>query len=111
MDRLTVAGRLGQANTARDHRLEDTLLEVRPNLGGNLGGQVRAAVEHRQDGPVDREIRVQVVADEVDRREQLGQALQGVVLALNWDEVPSAAVSAFTVSSPRDGGQSMKMWS
>ena len=30
--------------------------------------------------------RVQVVANEIDGRQELAQALQGVVLTLNWDE-------------------------
>ena len=88
VDRLAVARRFGQANAARDHRREDVVPEMRPHLGGNLGGQVRSTVEHRQDRPVDREVRVQVVADKTDRRQELGQALQRVVLALDRDKGP-----------------------
>ena len=80
-----------------------------PSLGVDLGGQVRPAVGHGQDDAVDGEARVQVVADEVDGGEQLGESLECVVLALERDEDASAAVRAFTVSRPSDGGQSMRI--
>ena len=41
---------------------------------------------HRQDDPLQLEARIEVVADEIDRRHQLAQPLQGVVLALEWDD-------------------------
>ena len=59
--------------------------EVLADLGVDLGREVRARVVHGQDDALDREVRVEVVADQVDRRDQLGQALQGVVLALDRD--------------------------
>ena len=85
-DRLAVARGLGQPHAARDHGLVDQRPEMAANLGGDLGGQVRPAVVHRQQDAVDRERGVQVVANEVDRGEQLGQSFQGVVLALERDE-------------------------
>ena len=65
---------------------EDRVAEVAADLGRDLGGEVGAGVVHRQDDPLDREIRVQVVADEIDGRDELAQALEGVVLALDRDE-------------------------
>lgn len=55
-------------------------------LGGDLGGEVGSAVIHGQEDTFEFEIRVEVVADEIERGEQLGQPLQGVVLALQRDE-------------------------
>ena len=60
--------------------------EVSAHLRGDIGGQLGPAVEHRQDDALDREVGVEVVADEIERGEQLGQSFQGVVLALERDE-------------------------
>jgi hypothetical protein len=56
------------------------------NLGRDIRGQVRAAVEHRQHDALDGKGGIEVVTDEVERGDQLGEALQGVVLALGWDQ-------------------------
>ena len=56
------------------------------NLGGDFRRQVRASVEHRENDPLDREFGVQMVPDEVDRRGELAQPLERVVLALDRDE-------------------------
>ena len=54
--------------------------------------------------------RVEVRLDQLDVLEQLGEALEGVVLALDRDEdLRLAATIALTVSRPRLGGQSMRM--
>ena len=55
-------------------------------FGGDVRGQVRPGVEHGQDDPVEREARVEMVADEIDGGEQLGQTLECVVLTLERDE-------------------------
>ena len=81
-----MAGCFRQSNAARDHGVEDRWPEVRANLGGNLRRQVRAGVEHREDDAAHRERRVQVVAHQVDRRDQLREALERVVLALHGDQ-------------------------
>ncbi len=60
--------------------------QVPPDLGGDLGRQVRPCVEHRQHDTGDRQLGVEVVAHEVDRRDQLREALERVVLALDRDQ-------------------------
>ena len=85
-DRLAVARRLGQADVPRDHRLEDAIAQVASDLAGDIGRQLRASVEHRQHDALDVEFRVQVVANEIESGQQLGQSFQGVVLALQRDE-------------------------
>src|SRR5215212_9325353 len=57
-----------------------------PDLGRDVGGQVGSSVKHREDEPLDRERRVQVVPDEIARGDELREALQGVVLALSRNE-------------------------
>ena len=52
----------------------------------DLVGQLRAGVVHHQDDGADLERRVEVLLHEVDVAQQLAQALEGVVLALDRDE-------------------------
>ena len=79
-------GRLGEADAARDDRLEDRGPEVPSDLRGDIGGQVRAAVVHGQQHAPELESRVQVIANEIERGEQLGQSFQRVVLTLERDQ-------------------------
>ena len=60
--------------------------EVPSRLGFDVGGEVRPRIGHREDDAVDRKPRIEVVANEVDGGQQLGQSLQGVVLTLERDE-------------------------
>ena len=85
-DRQAVAGGLGQPDVPRDDRVEDPVAEMPSNLRGDVGGQVRPAVEHRQDDALQGERRIEVVADEIDGAEQLGQPFECVVLALERHE-------------------------
>ena len=55
-------------------------------LRRDIGRQVGPAVVHGQDDAVDRETRVEVVTNEIERGKQLGQSFQGVVLALERDQ-------------------------
>ena len=83
--------------------------EMAANLGGDVCGQLRAGVEHRQDDALDREAGVEVVADEIEGGEQLGQSFQGVVLTLERDEDGIGGGQCIDGQEPSDGGQSMKM--
>ncbi len=85
-DRLAVARRLRQPDVPRDDGLVDPVPEVAANLGGDVGRKLRPRVVHRQDDPLDREVGIEVVADEFEGRKQLGQSFQRVVLALQRDE-------------------------
>ena len=86
VDRQAVARRLGQTDAARDDRRVHEPAEVAARLGVDLGGQVGPAVGHGQDDAVDGEARIEVVTDEIDGGEQLGESLECVVLALERDE-------------------------
>ncbi len=50
-----MARRLADVDVARDHGLEDGLVEVAADLVGHLVGQVELGVVHRQDDPADLE--------------------------------------------------------
>ena len=85
-DGPAVAGRLGKTDAPGDDRLVDGVGEVATHLGRHLRGEVRPRVEHREDDSVDGQRRVQVIADEVDGRDELAEALERVVLALERHE-------------------------
>ena len=85
-DGEAMARRLGQPDAPRDDRFVDGVAQVPPRLGGDVGGQVRSGVVHRQHDAIEREVRVQVITDEIDGGKQLGQALECVVLTLERDQ-------------------------
>ena len=85
-DRQAVTGRLRQADAARDDGLVDHRSEMSADLRRDFGRQVRPGVEHREQDSLDREVRVQVVPNQVDRGGELAEALEGVVLALDRDQ-------------------------
>ncbi len=61
-------------------------MEVALHFLGDLVGQVVPRVEHREHDALDLEARVHAVLHAVDRRHQVGEALERVVLALQRDE-------------------------
>jgi hypothetical protein len=61
---------------------------VPPELRFDLGRETRSCVGHGQQDPGHRELRVQLRLDEVDRPEQLREALECVVLGLDRDDRP-----------------------
>ena len=60
--------------------------EVLAHLGDDLVGQLGPGVVHHQDDRADLERRVEVLLDQLDVAQQLAQALEGVVLALDRDQ-------------------------
>ena len=57
-----------------------------PDVGLDLSRQARPPVDHRQQDAGDGEARVEASAHELDRVEQLREALEGVVLGLHGHE-------------------------
>jgi hypothetical protein len=80
------------------------IAQVTADLVRDVSRQLRPCVEHRQDDALDVELRVQVVADEVEGGKQLGQSFQGVVLALQWDQ------DGVRCRQRIDGQQSERWW-
>ena len=62
-----------------------------PKLGLDFGREPRPPVGHRQEDPRDRERRVQPRLHEIDRSEELRQALERVVLGLNRHDRPAGS--------------------
>ena len=62
------------------------IAEVAANLVADLRAEARSRVVHRQHGALDLESRVEVVGDEADRGQELPEALEREVLALDRDE-------------------------
>ncbi len=86
-DWLTEAGSLGEAGCPGYDRVEHAFPEMLADFGHDLLGQARTPVEHGHDdaeeveGGIDASI-PELVQKPVDR----GDALKGVILALQWDE-------------------------
>ena len=74
--RQAVARRFGQADVARDHRLEHDLAEAGADVVGDLGGEVVAPVEHGERDAEDRQLGIEAGADPLDRLEQLAEPLE-----------------------------------
>ena len=60
--------------------------EVVADLADDLIGELRAGVVHHADERADVQSSIQVAADEVDVAQQLAEAFEGVVLALDRNE-------------------------
>ena len=74
--RHAVARRLGQADVARDHRVEHDLAEAGADIVGDLDGQIVAPVEHGQRDAEDRQLGIEAGADPLDRLQQLAEPLE-----------------------------------
>ena len=85
-DRQPVARCLRQADIPRDDRVEHARSKVSADFRRDIGRQLRPAVEHRQHDTLHREGGIEVVSNEIERGEQLGQSFQGVVLTLERNE-------------------------
>ena len=85
-DGLPEARRLGDAHGPRDDGVEHLLREVLAHLFGDLLREAGAAVVHRQQDRGEAQPRVEVLLDHPHGAEQLAEALERVVLALDRDE-------------------------
>src|SRR5690625_912921 len=82
-DRLGVRWRLGQSHTARNHRLEDLLAQMRTNVLLHLLRELCAPVEHGEQDPQHGQIGIQPALDPCNGLQHSGNALQGVMLGLH----------------------------
>ena len=55
--------------------------------------------------------RVEAAAHPLDRPQQLAQSLEREELALQWNQHRVRRGQALIVSTPSEGGQSIRMWS
>jgi hypothetical protein len=80
------ARRLGQAHVARHGAAEHLRTEVLLRIIGHLSAQVEPRVVHRQQHAIEREWRIEVLLHEANGVQQLRDALERVVLALDRDD-------------------------
>ena len=80
------AGRLAQADVARDDGVEHELREVLAHLPLDVAREPGAAVVHREDHPEHGQARVQLTLDQRERVEQLRKALECEVFGLDRDD-------------------------
>ena len=85
-DRQAVARGLGETDIAGDGVGIDLAGEVPPPLLRPLVGEVCSPVVHGQQHAEHGNFRVQPPLDGPERAHQIGQALEGIILALYWDE-------------------------
>src|SRR5258705_2073036 len=85
-DRLSERWRLAELHVARNQRAVDPVREELSSLIRDLLGEIEACVEHRQEYALDAQSGVQVVLTQANRADELGEPLEGKVLALEWDQ-------------------------
>src|SRR5215813_5683145 len=85
-DWLSVAGRFGEPDITRNHRLKNLKTIKVAKVGRHSGRQVSTLVVHRQQQAFDHQTRIVQAPNPRKRVEELGDTFQRVVLALNWDE-------------------------
>ena len=94
IDGLAIAGRLRDADGARDGGLVNFVAKVFFDLVHHLHGQVEPLREHGEDHALDIQIRVILFADGFQGADELRQALQRIILALNGDQHAVAGTQA-----------------
>ena len=81
-----MTGGLAQSNISWDDGVKHLLFEMAPDFLGHLMGEVVADVEHGEKNPFDLQPRIEGLFDQTDRLEQLSQAFEGIVFALQRNE-------------------------
>ncbi len=84
--RFAMRGRFGNPHIARNDGIVDRLAHMGPNIFDNLCRQFIAAVEHRQDDTVDRQIRIEAAAHALHGFKNLAKTFQRKKLALQGDK-------------------------
>jgi len=77
-----MAGRFGQADVARDHRIEYQSAKARANVIRYLIGQAVAAIKHGQGHANDAQVRIEALLHALNGLKQLRQTFQGKEFAL-----------------------------
>lgn len=81
-----MAWRFSQLDVPRNHRLEDLLLEKRPDFLRHLDSQVGPLVVHRQQDAVDIECRIERAPDSSHGADELRETFERKVFAMERDE-------------------------
>ena len=81
-----MARRFAEADVARNHGAEDFLLEELPHVVGDLLAEVRAFVDHREEHAIDVERGVERGADAAHRADEIGEAFEREVLAVQRNQ-------------------------
>ncbi len=101
---MTERRRLGEAHSTGHDRSADLVAEVLADLVHDLIGELGAGVVHHADDRGHFQGRVEIALDEVDIAQQLAEALQCVVLALDGNQDLRGGVEAI------DGQQAERGW-
>lgn len=99
-----MAGCLRQPHVPGNDRAEELVLEVALDLRANLEGEAGPAIEHREHDPLHAQAEVGAVPDQAQGLHELGQPLQGVVLALERDDGGIGRDQRVEGEEPQRGG-------
>src|SRR5512145_200112 len=86
--RSTMTGRLGEPHVTWNDSIEYLTGEISLNFLTDLQRQAGPTIKHCQDNSEHREGRIQPFLDQFDGLEKMRQPLEGVELALQWDQDP-----------------------
>src|SRR4030095_2401639 len=84
--RLAEAGRFSQPYVSGYYRLEDHLAVIFSEICCYCGGEVGPFIVHGQEQPLDSQHRIVKLSNPTDGVEELGHALQRVILTLNGNK-------------------------
>src|SRR5579862_227762 len=85
-DWLSVAWRLGQLYVTRDHRRENLRTEETPEIRGDLARECCALIVHGEQDALNSKRWIQRAADPHQCVQQLGDAFERIILALDRDQ-------------------------
>lgn len=107
--RKTMTGSLRQFHVALDDRLKYQFLEVAFHLVVYLACQTQTTVVHCEQESLNLELRVQFALDNPYSVKEFADAFKAKYSHCTGIITESAAVRAFTVISPSDGEQSIRI--
>ena len=84
--RNAVARRFGETDIARDHRTVEFVAEVLLQIGRYIQRERAARIVHRAQQSFDFQLRIQMRTHAADGLDQIGQALERVILALHRNQ-------------------------
>ena len=83
-------GRLGEFYVSRNDRIVNAIRKMRAYVFDDLVGQAGALIIHGKHDPVQNQLGVQGILNELDYLHQLGKTFKGIVFGLQCDHHPGS---------------------
>ncbi len=103
-DREAVARRLGELDISRDDGAEHHISEMSFQLLKYLIGEAEPGIIHGQQESFDLESRLQSALDDSDGVEELGNAFEGEIFRLHWNDHGVSGSECVDGDNPERGG-------